>query len=81
MPICGWQTCQVNINQWPPFKKPHIKADINAGDVLSIVSGKNRDEMIKKWVKAVWASQVESRPELINFLGKVGFPIKNIKIK
>jgi hypothetical protein len=60
-------------NFWPSFKKPHGKASMNVGDVLSVKAGKNRDEAIKKWATSVWLLYSEARPDVINLLSEVKF--------
>ncbi len=59
--------------QWPAFQKAAGVAQVNVGNVLEAVEGKERDEMIKTWAKSVWQANSNNRQEVINFLATTGF--------
>ncbi len=43
-----------NMKEWLKLEVPREKAEITVMDVLAVNPGKDRDELIKQWVKAVW---------------------------
>ncbi len=42
------------MKDWPKLEVPKEKAEITVADVLAMPPGKDRDEVIKQWAKAVW---------------------------
>lgn len=42
------------MKEWPILLVPKEKAEITVVDVLTANPGKDRDEMIREWVKVIW---------------------------
>jgi len=59
-----------NKKHWPPITLPEKKGDITVSEVLFSNSGKERDEMIKKWCNSVWISYSENHRTIAEFVNR-----------
>lgn len=53
---------------WPNFKLPEKRGDITVFDVIDMLEGSNRDEMIIKWCESVWEAYEENHIQVINLV-------------
>lgn len=57
---------------YPPIALPDQRGEVTASDVLSAPPGPARDAAIEAWCASVWSAFEESRPAIIEWLGRNG---------
>jgi hypothetical protein len=50
--------------EWPHFKQPQEKSELNVYDVLRAPPGLERDSMILKWCRSVWKTWGETHRQI-----------------
>ncbi len=50
---------------WPKLELVHERGSIRINNVFDVAPGSDRDEMIIKWSRSVWAAWVSRREEII----------------
>ncbi len=55
---------------WPTFVLPENRGEITVFDVTSMPSGKERDDMIRKWCNSVWNAYHDSQQQVRDLVRK-----------